>query len=196
MKYKKLPGTDIHVSIICLGTMTWGQQNTEEEAHAQLDYAVANNVNFIDTAEVYPVPPTPEKQGTTERHLGTWLKKSGKRNDLIIASKVSPAEVIRTRSYEGSYPRLNRANILSAIDGSLERLQTDYLDIYQVHWPDRKTNFFGPRGLTLFRKFAKRYLRPYPIPAEMIHAMMICDDHEQFVGLLDEAFLPAADWAV
>ena len=147
MKYKKLNGTDIDVSIICLGTMNWGQQNTEEQAHEQLDYAVAHDVNFIDTAEIYPVPPDPQKQGRTESYLGSWLKKSGKRKDLIIASKISPSSVIRTRSYSGDHPPLDRKHILEAIDGSLSRLNTDYLDLYQVHWPERKTNFFGVRGV-------------------------------------------------
>jgi aryl-alcohol dehydrogenase-like predicted oxidoreductase len=146
MKYKKLNGTDINVSLICLGTMNWGQQNTETEAHQQLDYAISQDVNFIDTAEIYPVPPDPEKQGRTETYLGSWLKKSGKRDGLIIASKVSPSDVIRTRQIAGDRNRPDRANILAAIDGSLSRLQTDHLDLYQVHWPDRKTNFFGPRG--------------------------------------------------
>ncbi len=147
MKYKKLNGTDIDVSLICLGTMNWGQQNTEQDAHDQLDYAVAHDVNFIDTAEVYPVPPEAERQGRTESYLGSWLKKTGKRKDLILASKVSPSDVIRTRSYAGDFPRLDRKNILAAIDGSLTRLNTDYLDLYQVHWPERKTNFFGVRGV-------------------------------------------------
>lgn len=147
MKYKKLPGTDIDVSLICLGTMNWGQQNTEEQAHEQLEYVVSHDINFIDTAEVYPVPPDPEKQGRTESYLGSWLKKSGKRKDLIIASKVSPSPAIRTRAYSGDHPLLDRKHILEAIDGSLMRLNTDYLDLYQVHWPERKTNFFGVRGV-------------------------------------------------
>jgi aryl-alcohol dehydrogenase-like predicted oxidoreductase len=147
MKYKKILGTDIDISIICLGTMNWGQQNTEQDAHDQLDYATAQGVNFIDTAEIYPIPPDPEKQGRTESYLGSWLKKSGRRNDLTIASKVSPSGVIRTRPFTGDHPRLDRANILAAIDGSLTRLNTDHVDLYQVHWPERRTNFFGARGV-------------------------------------------------
>ena len=147
MKYKTLPHTDIEVSVICLGTMNWGQQNTEADAHAQLDYAVSHDINFIDTAEVYPVPPESDKQGRTETYLGSWLKKSGKRKDLIIASKVSPSSVIRTRPFEGDRPSLDCKNIFAAIDGSLLRLNTDYLDLYQVHWPERATNFFGVRGV-------------------------------------------------
>ena len=146
MQYKKLGNTDIEVPVICLGTMNWGQQNTEAEAHAQLDYAVEERgLNFIDTAEIYPIPPEPEKQGTTERYLGSWLKKRGKRDDLIIASKVAPAPFIKTRPVDDP-PKLDAKNINAAIDGSLERLGVDHLDLYQVHFPVRKMNFFGVRG--------------------------------------------------
>lgn len=147
MKYGKIPNTDLEVSKICLGTMNWGQQNSEDEAHQQLDLAMSLGVNFIDTAEVYPIPPEPEKQGTTERYVGAWLKKRGKRDDLVIASKVAASHVITTRPKPGTRTIYDRANILAAIDGTLERLQTDYIDIYQVHWPERSTNFFGPRGV-------------------------------------------------
>lgn len=147
MKYRKLGTTDIDVPVICLGSMNWGQQNTEADAHEQLDYALSQGVNFIDTAEVYPVPPEAGLQGRTETYIGTWLRKRGKRDDLVIASKVSPSNVIRTRPFKGDRPHLDRENIMAAIDGSLTRLQTDYLDLYQVHWPDRKTNFFGVRGV-------------------------------------------------
>ena len=153
MQYKKIPGTDIEVPTICLGSMTWGQQNTEEQAHEQLTYAVEERgLKFIDTAEMYPVPPTPELQGTTERFIGTWLAKRGKRDDLVIASKVTPSTMIRTREIElnadGSKSRLDRKSIRAAIEGSFERLGVDYLDLYQVHYPERKANFFGPRGFT------------------------------------------------
>jgi aryl-alcohol dehydrogenase-like predicted oxidoreductase len=152
MHYKKLPGTEIEVPTICLGTMTWGQQNTEEQAHEQLDYAVEERgLKFIDTAEMYPVPPTPELQGTTERFIGTWLAKRGKRDDLILASKVTPSDMIRTRkielNHDGSKSRLDRKSIREAIEGSFERLGVDYLDLYQVHFPERKANFFGTRGV-------------------------------------------------
>jgi len=147
MEYRKIPSTDIEVSKICLGSMNWGQQNTEADAHEQLDYATSNDINFIDTSEVYPIPPDPEKQGTTERYIGTWLKKSGKRDDLIIASKVSASNAIRTRPVpKNGRATYDRENILAAIDGTLSRLQTDHIDLYQVHWPERTTNFFGPRG--------------------------------------------------
>jgi aryl-alcohol dehydrogenase-like predicted oxidoreductase len=145
MKYKKIPNTDLEVSVICLGTMNWGQQNTEEDAHSQLDYAVAHGINFIDTAEIYPVPPESELQGLTETYLGNWLAKTGKRKDLIIATKVAAADLIRTRVMQGK-ARLDRKSIREAIEGSLKRLQTDYVDLYQIHWPERKTNFFGLRA--------------------------------------------------
>lgn len=146
MQYKNLPGTDIKVSSICLGTMNWGQQNTEEDAHAQLDYAVAHGINFIDTAEIYPIPPDRSKQGTTERYLGSWLKKSGKRNDLVIATKVAgmhQKNSVGTRTATN----LNRKDIREAIDGSLSRLGIDYVDLYQIHGPDRVANFWGRYGV-------------------------------------------------
>lgn len=148
MKYKKLPHTDIEVSTICLGSMNWGQQNSEAEAHEQLDYAVAHGVNFIDTAEMYPIPPEQTKQGTTERFIGSWLAKRGKRDDLIIASKVASSNLIGTRPIPaGGRTIYNRDNIRTAVEGSLTRLGTDYLDLYQVHWPERRTNFFGIRNV-------------------------------------------------
>ena len=145
MKYRKLGTTNLDVSVICLGTMNWGEQNTESEAHEQMDYAVSQGINFFDTAEIYPIPPNAESQGRTETYIGNWLKKTGKRKNLIIASKVgSRSEMTYTR--EGKIPRLDGHNIKYAIDGSLKRLQIDYIDLYQLHWPDRKTNYFGKRS--------------------------------------------------
>lgn len=145
MEYRPLGRSDIKVSAVCLGTMTFGEQNSEAEAHEQLDYAVAQGINFIDTAEMYPVPPKAETYGRTEEYIGTWLKKRGIRDQVILASKVAgPA---RDLSYlRHGQARLDRPNIEAALDGSLKRLQTDYLDLYQLHWPDRKTNFFGRLG--------------------------------------------------
>ena len=144
MKYTKLPNTDIEVSKICLGSMTWGQQNTEAEGHEQMDYALERGVNFIDTAEMYSIPARPETQGSTEKVIGSWLKKTGRRDDVVIASKVAgPAEMV---SHIRKDLGFHRSAIEDAIDKSLKRLQTDYIDLYQLHWPDRNTNFFGKRG--------------------------------------------------
>ncbi|PIZ66375.1 aldo/keto reductase [Candidatus Roizmanbacteria bacterium CG_4_9_14_0_2_um_filter_39_13] len=147
MKYRKLGTTDIDVSVICLGTMNWGEQNTESEAYEQMDYAVSQDINFFDTAEFYAIPPHKQSQGSIERFIGNWLKKTGKRKDLIIASKiVGPVDVDYMR--EWGTPRLDRKNIKFAVEGSLKRLQTDYIDLYQIHWPERKTNYFGIRDYT------------------------------------------------
>ncbi|WP_166251650.1 NADP(H)-dependent aldo-keto reductase [Marinobacter salicampi] len=144
MQNRKLGRTGLEVSQICLGTMTWGEQNTEQEAFDQLDLAISEGINFIDAAEMYPVPPRAETQGLTERYLGNWLSRRGRRDDLIIASKVAgPGNGL---SYLRNGPRLVRNQIREACEQSLKRLQTDYLDLYQVHWPDRSTNFFGQLG--------------------------------------------------
>ena len=144
MKYRKLGTTDIDVSLICLGSMNWGEQNTEKDAHEQLDYAISQDVNFIDTAETYPIPPHADSQGRTETYIGNWLKKTGKRKDLIIASKVA-GRSDNTYIRNGEIACFDRKNIRIAIEGSLKRLQTDYIDLYQLHWPDRNTNYFGKR---------------------------------------------------
>lgn len=144
MQTRKLGTTDIDVSLICLGTMTWGEQNTEQEAFEQLDYATGAGINFIDVAEMYPVPPRAETQGQTEVCLGNWLARRGRRDDLVIASKVAgPGNGL---SYLRGGPRLTRDHIRQACEDSLRRLQTDYIDLYQVHWPDRSANFFGKLG--------------------------------------------------
>lgn len=144
MEMRKLGRSDLDVSLICLGTMTWGEQNTEQEAFEQLDYAVGEGINFIDAAEMYPVPPKAETQGLTEQYLGNWLARRGRRDDLVIASKVAGPGNGLTYLRDG--PRLTRDHIRAACDASLKRLQTDYIDLYQVHWPDRNTNFFGKLG--------------------------------------------------
>lgn len=133
------------VSELCLGTMTFGEQNTEAEAHAQLDMALAAGINFIDAAEIYPVPPRAETQGLTERYIGTWLQQRGGRDRLVLASKVAGPGAWVGYLRDGQ-PRLDRTNIVAALDASLARLQTDYLDLYQIHWPDRETNYFGKLG--------------------------------------------------
>lgn len=141
MIYQTLANTDLNISKLCLGTMTWGEQNTEQEAHEQLDYALAQGINFIDTAEMYPVPPMGETQGRTERYIGNWLSARSNRDKVILATKVAgPGDWM---TYLRGGPRLNKAHIQQALDDSLQRLQTDYIDLYQLHWPDRNTNFFG-----------------------------------------------------
>ncbi|MFI1772907.1 NADP(H)-dependent aldo-keto reductase [Thalassobellus citreus] len=143
MKYTTLPNTNIKVSKICLGSMTWGNQNTEAEGHEQLDYAFEQGVNFIDTAEMYPVPASPETQGTTSKIIGTWLKKSGNRDRVILASKIVGRPSDYTAHIRTSGLSANSIN--EAIDAELKRLQTDYIDLYQIHWPERQTNTFGVR---------------------------------------------------
>jgi aryl-alcohol dehydrogenase-like predicted oxidoreductase len=145
MQYNLLPNTDIKVSKICLGTMTWGQQNTEGEGHEQLTYAVEERaINFIDTAEMYSVPAKAETQGSTERIIGKWLTKRNKRDDIILASKVAgPSAGL---PHIGTGRKFNKENITRALHESLKRLQTDYIDLYQLHWPERATNFFGALG--------------------------------------------------
>lgn len=145
MIYRKLGTTGIDVSAICLGSMTWGRQNTESEGHEQLDYATGHGINFIDTAEMYAIPPTTETFGTTESIIGNWLSKRKNRDKLIIASKVIGRADWMSFVRDGT-ACLDRKNIETAIDGSLRRLQTDYIDLYQLHWPDRQTNFFGKLG--------------------------------------------------
>lgn len=140
MEKRQLGRTDLHVSKICLGTMTWGEQNTEAEGHEQMDYALERGINFFDTAELYSIPPKPETQGSTESIIGSWFKKTGKRSEVILASKV----VGRTANewFRGDRPsKLVRADIMDAIDKSLKRLQTDYIDLYQIHWPEREIMF-------------------------------------------------------
>ncbi|MBS3803133.1 MAG: NADP(H)-dependent aldo-keto reductase [Oleiphilaceae bacterium] len=144
MDTRKLGRTDLDVSLICLGTMTWGEQNTETEAFEQLDLATSEGVNFIDAAEMYPVPPRAETQGLTESYLGNWLAARGRRDDLVIASKVAgPGNGL---TYLRGGPRLTRNHIKQACEQSLKRLRTDYIDLYQIHWPDRRANFFGQLG--------------------------------------------------
>ncbi len=142
MEYRRLGRTDIEVSLLCLGTMTWGEQNTEAEAFEQLDYAIDAGINFIDTAELYPVAPMEETQGRTETCLGHWLSKRKDRDKLIIASKVCATADWIPYLRNGN-ARLDRKNIEAALNDSLKRLQTDYLDLYQLHWPERDTNYFG-----------------------------------------------------
>lgn len=165
-----------------MGTMNWGQQNTEAEAHEQLDYAISQGVNFIDTAEMYPIPPDPEKQGTTERFVGSWLQKRKNRDKLIIASKVAASNLIRTRPVNGARTTYDKANIQAAIEGTLERLQTDHIDIYQIHWPERSTNFFGVRGV---EKLADEHPTPIEETLEAL-AEIVQSGKVRYIGVSNE----------
>lgn len=140
MKYRSLGRSEVKISVIGLGTMTWGEQNCESEAHEQMDYALAQGVNFIDTAEMYPVPPKAETQGRTEAYIGSWLRKRRNRAQIVLATKITgPGDF----SYLRGGTRLDRKSVLAACETSLARLQTDCIDLYQVHWPERNTNYFG-----------------------------------------------------
>ena len=150
MIYNELGRTGIQVSRICLGTMTWGRQNTQDDGFEQMDYALDQGVNFFDTAELYSVPPSAETYGATEKIIGNWFKARGNRDKVILASKIA-CKNVNDQNPPIDYMRdgdmkLDRANISAAVDASLQRLQTDYIDLYQVHWPERRTNFFGRLG--------------------------------------------------
>ncbi len=147
MQYHRIPHSSLEISTLGLGTMTCGEQNSEADAHQQLDYAVANGINLIDVAEMYPVTPRPETQGLTETYVGNWLAKRGNREKLVLASKVSGPARNNDSSIRPNHV-LDRKNIREALHASLKRLQTDYLDFYQVHWPQRPTNCFGKLGYT------------------------------------------------
>jgi len=143
MNYKKLGNTNLDVSTICLGTMTWGEQNTQEEAFEQMDFALSNGVNFWDTAELYAVPPRKETYGDTEEIIGNWFEKTKKRKEVILATKVGGPGRDYLRNGENSFTGLN---LESALNNSLKRLKTDYIDLYQLHWPERNVNNFGRLG--------------------------------------------------
>lgn len=145
MQYSQLGNSNIKVSKICLGTMTWGEQNSQAEAFQQMDYALDRGVNFWDTAELYSVPPKSETYGSTETIIGNWFARNGLRNEVVLASKIAgPAEFVE--HIRRGKTRFNAKNIETALNASLRRLQTDYLDLYQLHWPERPTNFFGKLG--------------------------------------------------
>jgi aryl-alcohol dehydrogenase-like predicted oxidoreductase len=149
MKFKKLGNTDLDVSLICLGTMTWGTQNTEKDAFEQMDYSISQGVNFFDTAEIYSVPPTSDSYGKTEVMIGNWFEKRKNRDKIILASKVAGPGCDWIR---GGGNNFDEKKIGEAIDGSLKRLKTDYIDLYQLHWPERSTNFFGRRDYSYNNK--------------------------------------------
>ncbi len=146
MQYRTLGNTDIKVSVICLGSMTWGEQNTETEGHEQMDFALAEGVNFIDTAELYAIPVKAATYGRTEEIIGTWLKARRNRDKVIIASKIAGPGKGWVDHIRNGESRFDRKNIETALHNSLKRLQTDYIDLYQLHWPERSTNCFGKLG--------------------------------------------------
>ena len=143
MNYKKLGTTDLDVSTICLGTMTWGEQNTQEEGFEQMDYALDQGINFFDTAELYAIPPKKDTYGKTEVIIGNWFKKKNNRSKVILATKISGPGLSWIRGGGNQY---DKKNLNEAVNQSLKRLQTDYIDLYQLHWPERKTNYFGKLG--------------------------------------------------
>ncbi|ANF24119.1 NADP(H)-dependent aldo-keto reductase [Stutzerimonas stutzeri] len=145
MEKRQLGRTDLDVTALCLGTMTWGEQNNESEAFAQMDRAKAAGINFVDTAEMYPVPPKPDTYATTERYIGNYFKARGNRADWILASKIAGPGNGISHIRDGKL-KMNRQHIVAALDASLQRLQTDWIDLYQLHWPERSTNFFGQLG--------------------------------------------------
>ena len=142
MKYTTLPNSDIKVSKICLGTMTWGNQNTEAEGHQQMDFALEQGVNFFDTAELYSVPASPETYGATEKIIGSWFKKTGNREKVVLASKIAGGGDYTAHIRKDGF---SKRALTEALEGSLRRLQTDYIDLYQLHWPERGVNCFGVR---------------------------------------------------
>ena len=143
MKFKKLSKTDIDVSLICLGTMTWGEQNSQEEAFEQMNYSVESGINFFDTAELYAVPPKAETYSKTETMIGNWFQEKKNRDQIILATKISGPGLTWIR---GGGMQYSQESISKAIEGSLKRLQTDYIDLYQLHWPERTTNYFSKLG--------------------------------------------------
>ena len=156
MEYTTLGITDIKISKICLGTMNWGEQNNEADGHEQMDYSVEHGINFFDTAEMYSVPSRKETYGSTETIVGTWFKKRGKRDDIVLATKIAgPGEWIKYIREDTDY---SKESIKKAVEGSLRRLHTDYIDLYQLHWPARRTNFFGVRGYRHFDKWEDNIL--------------------------------------
>lgn len=186
MKYRALGHTDVNVSLICLGSMTWGEQNSKRDAFDQLDFSIENGINFIDTAEMYAVPPRKETYGLTEHYLGEWLSKQHHRQELIIATKVmgrSNRFTYARPHLHGGETRLDRQSIMEACDASLARLQTDYIDVYQLHWPDRQVNIFGQLGYQF---------NPQDDPIELLESLqamgeLVKSGKIRYVGLSNES---------
>ena len=194
MEYRELGNSGTKVSVICLGTMTYGEQNTEAEAFEQMDYALATGVNFFDTAELYSIPPKAETYGRTETIIGNWLHARKNRDQLVLASKIAgPGEGWVDHIRHGQ-TRFNRAHIETALNQSLQRLRTDYIDLYQLHWPERKTNFFGKLGFEPRPDSYTPMTEILEVLAELVQAGKI-----RYLGLSNETpwgvmqFLMAAD---
>ena len=181
MDYRELGRTGVKVSALCLGTMTFGQQNSEAEGHAQLDYARQRGINFLDASEVYPIPPKPETQGRTEAIVGTWLAARGSRDKTIVATKIAGRTKMTWLRKDGAQPRQSQAQIMEAVEGSLRRLKTDYIDLYQLHWPDRKMRIF--EGLDYLHLEGDTH----PIDAILgTLGKLVADGKVRFVGLSNE----------
>lgn len=187
MIYRKLGRTGLDVSLICLGTMTWGEQNTEAEGHEQMDYAVDQGINFFDTAELYAIPPRAETQGLTETYIGNWFQARKNRDKIILASKVAGRDrggmaYLRKGNVN---PEVNRAQMIEALDGSLKRLKTDYIDLYQIHWPDRAT----PWGSNPMALNAEAYQGPENSMLEALETMQdfVKAGKVRFIGLSNES---------
>jgi aryl-alcohol dehydrogenase-like predicted oxidoreductase len=148
MEYRRLGRSDLKVSVICLGSMTWGMQNTQEEGFEQMDYALDQGVNFIDTAEMYPIATNAETYGRTEEIIGNWMAARGTRDKVVVATKIVGPNAERFPYIRGGETRFNRKHIAAAVEASLKRLKTDTIDLYQLHWPDRATNDFGSLAYT------------------------------------------------
>lgn len=190
MHYRELGQTGLKVSVIGLGTMTYGEQNSEADAHQQLAYALAQGVNFIDTAELYPVPPKADTQGRTEAYIGSWLKKHPEqRQQLILATKiVGTGDWV---AYFRNGARLNQSQIEQAVDASLKRLQTDYIDLYQVHWPARSTNFFGQLGYVY-----QQDNQEVDAIGDTLHALdaLVKKGKIRYIGVSNETAWGVAEW--
>jgi len=194
MEYRELGNTGTDVSVICLGTMTYGEQNTAAEAFEQMDYALTEGVNFFDTAELYAIPPREETYGRTEEIIGNWLHTRKNRDKIILASKIAgPGEGWVDHIRDGK-TRYNRAHIEVALNASLQRLKTDYVDLYQLHWPERKTNYFGPLGYSPKADSFTPIEETLGVLADLVQAGKI-----RYIGLSNETpwgvtqFLKAAD---
>lgn len=181
---RPLGRTGIEVSSCCLGTMTWGEQNTEAEGHAQMDYALERGVTFWDAAEMYPIPPKPETQGSTERIIGSWFKKSGKRDQIVLATKIlgRSKQVWVREASDLEWTRHTKQQIDEAVTKSLKRLQTDYIDLYQLHWPDRAVSIFGNK---IQAKLYRAEFEPFEDILDHLNAHVKAG-HIRYIGLSNE----------